>query len=199
MTRILVATHNPGKLREYAELLADLNLHWLTLDDAGITFEVEETGTTFEENARLKAVEYARSSGMLTLADDSGLEVEALGGEPGVYSARYGGNGYDDIGRYRLVLEKLAATPAPRRQARFRCVIAICTPTGDVHTAAGSVEGLIADGPRGSNGFGYDPIFFVEDYGRTMAELPPETKNRISHRARAIQAIHETLAALVGQ
>lgn len=201
--KILVATHNRGKLREYAELLADLSsagqsLEWVSLPDMGITTEVEETGQTFEENAVLKAVAYARTSGLITLADDSGLEVKALNGEPGIFSARYGGPGLDEVGRYRLLLERLKDVPDERRAARFVCVIAVATPDGRVQTATGIVEGRIAHDPRGNNGFGYDPVFFVEEWGKRMAELPSEVKNRISHRARALEALKPLLAALIG-
>ncbi len=200
--KILVATHNTGKLREYAELLADVApggkpVEWVSLADLGIEADVEETGATFEENARLKAVAYARQSGLLTLADDSGLEVDALDGEPGVRSARYGGPGLDDAGRYRLLLENLEGVPDAGRGARFRCVVAVGTPEGDVHTAEGICEGRIAHQPRGEHGFGYDPVFYVESRGATMAELGPAVKNRISHRARALEAIRPTLLNVI--
>ena len=200
--KVLIATRNRGKLREYADLLADLTaggqpIEWVSLADLGIEREVEETGTTFEENARLKATAYARESGLLTLADDSGLEVDALGGAPGVHSARYGGPELDDEGRYRLLLEALKDVPEGKRSARFRCVVAITTPEGELHTAEGTCEGRIAREPKGEHGFGYDPVFVVEEYGRTMAELGPEIKNRISHRARALEAIRPMLATLL--
>ncbi|HEC23927.1 MAG TPA: XTP/dITP diphosphatase [Chloroflexi bacterium] len=200
--KVLIATRNRGKLREYADLLADLTaggqpIEWVSLADLGIEREVEETGTTFEENARLKATAYARESGLLTLADDSGLEVDALGGAPGVHSARYGGPELDDEGRYRLLLEALKGVPEGKRSARFRCVVAITTPEGELHTAEGTCEGRIAREPKGEHGFGYDPVFVVEEYGRTMAELGPEIKNRISHRARALEAIRPVLATLL--
>jgi XTP/dITP diphosphohydrolase len=196
--RILVATHNPGKITEYADLLSDLHVEWLSLDEVGITADVEETGTTFEENARLKAVFYARESSLLTLADDSGLEVDALGGEPGIYSARYGGPGLDDAGRYRLLLEKLRASGSADRSARFRCVIALCTPEGEIFTTEGVVEGVIAERPGGKNGFGYDPVFYIPTLGMTSAGLDPATKNRISHRGRAVEAIRPTLEKVLG-
>lgn len=200
--KVLIATRNRGKLREYADLLADLTaggqpIEWVSLADLGIEREVEETGTTFEENARLKATAYARESGLLTLADDSGLEVDALGGAPGVHSARYGGPELDDEGRYRLLLEALKDVPEGKRSARFRCVVAITTPEGELHTAEGTCEGRIAREPKGEHGFGYDPVFVVEEYGRTMAELGPEVKNRVSHRARALEAIRPMLATLL--
>jgi XTP/dITP diphosphohydrolase len=195
--KILVATHNRGKLREFAELLAGLPIEWVSLDDVGITEEIEETGETFEANARLKAAGYARLSNLLTLADDSGLEVDALGGEPGVFSARYGGPDTNDVDRYEMVLEKLKGVPDERRAARFRCVVAVAVPGGELFTAEGVVEGAIAHGPRGSNGFGYDPIFWMSGYGATLAELGPDIKNRISHRGRAVQAIRPRLKSLI--
>jgi XTP/dITP diphosphohydrolase len=202
--KILVATHNAGKLREYAELLADVApggkpVEWVSLADLGIEADVEETGATFEENARLKAVAYARQSGLLTLADDSGLEVDALDGGPGVRSARYGGPGLDDAGRYRLLLENLEGVHDAERGARFRCVVAVGTPEGEVHTAEGICEGRIAHQPRGEHGFGYDPVFYVEARGATMAELGPAVKNRISHRARALEAIRPTLLGVIAR
>lgn len=195
--KILVATHNKGKLREYAELLADLPVEWVSLADVGIGEDVKETGETFEENARLKATTYARQSGLLTLADDSGLEVEALGGEPGVRSARYAGPEASDQDRYRLLLANLEGVPEEERKARFVCVIAVATPEGDTITAEGFRGGFIAHEPRGEHGFGYDPVFWVPGYRVTMAELPPEVKNHISHRAQAIKAIKPELEKLI--
>jgi XTP/dITP diphosphohydrolase len=167
--------------------------------EAGLRLDVEETGDTFEENARIKALAYARASGLLTLADDSGLEVDALGGAPGVHSARYAGPGADDAGRYRKLLAELADVPPKRRAARFRCVVALARPAGILSTAEGTVEGAIGFEPRGSHGFGYDPVFLVEGHGgQTLAELPPDVKNAISHRARAVQAAMPQLRRLIG-
>jgi XTP/dITP diphosphohydrolase len=197
-TKMLIATRNRGKLREYQELLGGLPVELLSLDEAGIDFEVEETGHTFEENAALKAKTYAQMSGLCALADDSGLEVDALGGKPGVLSARYAGPGASDADRVRYLLDKLRAAPAEKRTARLRCVIAIVTQRGRVETSDGACEGVIAFEPRGQHGFGYDPIFEVPELGKTMAELPPEVKNRISHRACAAvgaRAIVERLLA----
>jgi XTP/dITP diphosphohydrolase len=195
---ILVATRNPGKLREYAHLLADLPVEWLTLDQAGITLEVEETGDSFLTNARLKAAAYARAGGLPTLADDSGLEVDALGGAPGVNSARYAGPGASDRERYELLLSKLKGVPQAQRSARFVCVVAIAMPHGAIRTTRGEVRGRIIDQPRGEHGFGYDPVFWLEERGCTMAELPPDEKNKISHRARALRAMRPTLASWLG-
>ena len=197
MIKLLVATNNPGKVREYQALLKGLPLTLTYPAQEGIDIEVEETGSTFAQNARLKATAYARTSGLLTLADDSGLEVDALGGEPGTRSARYAGQGASDEDRYRLLLSKLEGVPWQQRTARFRCVIAVARPQGEVHTAQGTCEGVIAFEPRGEHGFGYDPVFYVPEHGQTMAELEPEVKNRISHRARAAQGARRILQELL--
>jgi XTP/dITP diphosphohydrolase len=197
MRKLLVATHNQGKIREYRALLADLPLEVTWLDEAGVTHEVDETGFTFAENASLKAETYARLTGLWTWADDSGLEVDALGGRPGVYSARYGGPGLTDRDRYLKLLEELRQVPPAQRTARFHCVVALALPGGPVYCAEGSVEGLIVDQPRGLEGFGYDPVFFVPEYGATMAELLPAIKNRISHRALAAAGAAKLLSVLL--
>jgi len=198
MIKLLVATNNLGKVREYEALLRGLPLTLTYLAQEGIDIELEETGSTFAENARLKAIAYARVSGLLTLADDSGLEVDALGGEPGTRSARYAGRGASDEDRYRLLLSKLEGVPWERRTARFRCVIAVARPQGEVRTAEGTCEGVIAFEPKGEHGFGYDPVFYMPEHGRTMAELRPEVKNRISHRARAAEGARRILQELLG-
>ena len=201
LPKFLIATHNPGKVREYQALLGDVPFELASLSDAGINKEVEETGSTFEGNARLKACEYAATSGLLTLADDSGLEVDALGGQPGVRSARYGedtgsktgSRTLSDEGRVTLLLRNLDGVPWDRRTARFRCVIAVAYPPSVEAPAPepafleGSVEGVIQYEPVGNNGFGYDPVFYLPSHGLTMAQLPMEEKNRISHRAQAAQ------------
>ena len=197
MTKLLIATNNPGKVREYEELLADLPVEITFPAQEGVGLEVEETGLTFEENARIKALAFAQATGLLTLADDSGLEVDALGGAPGVHSARYAGPGASDIDRYQKLLTELEEVPTGGRSARFRCVVAIVQPDGTVYTADGACEGEIGFEPRGEHGFGYDPVFVVEGYaGQTMAELDPEIKNRISHRARAVEAARPILTQL---
>ena len=241
--KLLIATHNPGKVREYCALLGNVPFDLVSLSDAAITEEVEETGSTFEDNARLKACEYAALGGLLTLADDSGLEVDALDGQPGVRSARYGEDTVDkhesrklsDQDRVTLLLRNLEGVPWDRRTARFRCVIAIANPHTSCHSEAhtpchseersdeestvprpqhntvvqdptqiavptshqdknpasavtlleGSVEGVIQYEPMGNDGFGYDPVFYLPSYGLTMAQLPMDEKNRISHRAQA--------------
>ncbi len=196
-TRLLIATRNAGKLREYDQLLAGLPLSLTYLDREGITHEVEETGESLNQNAIRKAQDYARISGLLTLADDSGLEVDALGGEPGVRSARYAGPEADDADRYRLLLERMQGVPWEGRGARFRCVIAIVEPGGKTHTAEGTCEGVIALAPQGDHGFGYDPVFYLPELDRTMAQLPPEVKNRISHRARAAEVARSILERIL--
>jgi XTP/dITP diphosphohydrolase len=197
MHDLLVATHNQGKLREYRALLADLPLSLLSLDDAAITHEVEETGATFYANATLKARAYAELSGLWTWADDSGLEVDVLDGRPGVLSARYGEPGLNDVQRYMRLLAELRPYPQEQWTARFRCAVAIALPDGRMLTAEDTVEGVITDRPRGEHGFGYDPIFYLPEYGVTLAELPPAVKNRISHRAKASEEGKRLLAALI--
>jgi XTP/dITP diphosphohydrolase len=198
LQKLLVATNNPGKIREYKDLLSDLRLEITFPAEEGLALEVEETGATFEENACLKALAFARATGILTLADDSGLEVDALDGAPGVRSARYAGPGASDVDRYRKLLVALEAIPPGRRQARFRCVVALAQADGSIRTAEGTCEGEIGFAPRGDSGFGYDPIFVVEGFGGlTMAELSPEIKNQISHRGRAVEAARPLLADLL--
>lgn len=192
--RLLVATHNQGKVAEYADILRHLGIDWLTLDEAGVKDEVDETGSTFHENAVLKAVAYARQAGLLTLADDSGLVVDALGGEPGVLTARYGGPGLSAAERYQRLLRHLNGVPAEQRTARFCCVVALVAPNGTLlGTAEGVCEGVIALEPAGAGGFGYDPVFYLPERGLTMAQLPPAEKHRVSHRGRAAQAIEPLL------
>ena len=258
--KLLVATHNPGKLREYRGLLGNIPFELVSLDHLGIAEEVEETGSTFHENARLKASTYAALSGLLTLADDSGLEVDALGGDPGVHSARYGEEpplnplgtstqpspgssplppskkspqppfnkggqgGLSDQDRVRLLLRNLEGVPWARRTARFRCVVAIATSPNppllkggrgdllpsrkqpvhephqvngfDITLLVGSVAGMIQYDPVGQEGFGYDPVFYLPSYGLTMAQLPLQEKNRISHRANAAGKAVKVLSTL---
>ncbi|MEW5989694.1 MAG: RdgB/HAM1 family non-canonical purine NTP pyrophosphatase [Chloroflexota bacterium] len=189
MRNLLVATRNPGKVLELADMLRDLDVAWLSLADLGLEWDVPETGQTFEENAVLKAQTYATTTGLPTLADDSGLEVDALGGRPGVYTARYGGPGLTPIERYTLLLEQLRDVPWAQRTARFRCVVALADPATLLGAAAGVCEGYIALAPAGQQGFGYDPIFHLPDLGQTMAQLEPAVKHRLSHRGRAVAAI----------
>lgn len=196
--KLLVATTNQGKLNEYRDLLSDLNVEWVTLRDIGLDhLHVEETADTFAGNAILKAEAYGSASGLLTLADDSGLEVDALDGRPGLYSARYGAPELKtDPDRYERILAELGDLPLDRRTARFRCVVAIAAPQKPIQTTEGIVEGKIAFAARGSNGFGYDPIFLMED-GRTYAELPAQDKNRLSHRGKALEKAHSLLIGLI--
>lgn len=199
MRKLLVATTNPGKLREFRALVADLNLQVVSPSEAGISPDVEETGLTFEENARHKALLYSAAARLPALADDSGIEVDALNGFPGVASARWVSGSDED--RVRALLDRLAGVPLGQRTARFRAVAAVAGVDGRVSTAQGVVEGRIAFEPRGSGGFGYDPIFLVEDGGYhgevTSAELSAEEKNRLSHRGRAVRALMPELAKML--
>jgi XTP/dITP diphosphohydrolase len=184
--KLLVATNNQGKVKEFSGLLADLRIELAGLKDMGIDTEVEETGATFEENAILKARGYASDARIWTLADDSGLEVEALGGRPGVLSARYGGEDTGFDRKIGMLLDEIASTGDPHRRARFVCSLAVADDRGEIkYLAEGTCSGRIAPGPRGDNGFGYDPIFVPEGFTQTFGELPREVKGRISHRALA--------------
>ena len=201
--KLVVATRNRGKLREFRRLFDGLPYEVLSLAEAGIDADVEETGSTFEENAILKAREYAGMSGELTMADDSGLEVDALGGEPGVRSARFSGQG--DEANNRLLLDRLSGVDGDSRTARYRVVLALADPAAPSSTlpvtpvtVEGACEGVIGTAPAGDNGFGYDPLFYVSTYARTMAQLTPEEKDAVSHRgiaARAMARVLEELAA----
>jgi XTP/dITP diphosphohydrolase len=190
---MLVASRNPGKLREFKALLSGVPFVLVTLTDVGIDQDVPETGSTFEENATIKAESYCRLSGMLTLAEDSGLEVDALAGEPGVYSSRYAGPEADDAARNAFLLSKLSARPEVRWEARYRSVVALARPGRPVRLYSGECPGRIVANPRGDNGFGYDPIFLLPEMGVTMAELPPAEKDRISHRGIAARKALEDL------
>jgi len=183
MSRLLIATNNRGKLSELRLIFASLPCVIVSPSDIGIDLSVEETGSTFEENATLKSVTFAKASGLLTLADDSGLEVGALGGKPGVFSARYAGENATDSDRVNFLLSQMKDIPEGKRQARFRSVIAITTPQ-NWHTelCSGECQGIITFAPRGENGFGYDPVFFLPQLGKTMAEIPKDMKNGLSHR-----------------
>lgn len=196
MKTVLVATQNKGKLEELAAILSDLRLTFQTPAEVGLTLEVAETGDTYTENARLKAVAFAQASGLISLGDDSGLEVDALNGAPGLYSARYAGSGASDADRRVKLLQELRHVPAPHT-ARFRCVVAIAQPAGPVDFFEGVCEGEISLEERGTSGFGYDPIFYMPEHGRTMAELPASLKNRISHRGRAVLAARAFLEKLL--
>lgn len=187
MARLLLATKNPAKVREYSRLLQGISYEIVTLAEEGIYQVVEETGETLEENATLKAKSYACQSNLLTLSDDSGLEVDALGGEPGVLSARFAGEGASDNERIDYLLAKLTGIPWEERTARFRCIIAIASPQGEVELCQGECRGIIAFEPKGENGFGYDPVFYLHRLEKTMAELTPDEKNEVSHRGQAVR------------
>jgi len=195
--KLLVATQNPGKMRELRLLLAPLDADICFPPDIGLHMDVSEDGDTYVENARQKALAYARASGLLSLADDSGLEVDALDGAPGIRSARYTPG--HDLDRVEALLARLQGVPAERRTARFRCVVIVASPGGETYSAEGVCEGRIAFEPAGRGGFGYDPVFFLPEYHCTMAQLAQEEKNRISHRARAIAAALPTLRQLLAQ
>jgi XTP/dITP diphosphohydrolase len=194
--KLLIATHSVGKKREYTQLLAGVDLELVTLNDLGITSSIPETGANYSENALAKAQGYATMTAMMTLADDSGLEVDALLGEPGVYSARFGGE-LSDAQRCALVLERMRAVPQELRTARFRCVIALAWPDGRTDWVEGTCEGQITTEMAGMGGFGYDPIFWVQEAGMTMAEIPAEYKNRISHRAKAAAKARLLLSPII--
>jgi XTP/dITP diphosphohydrolase len=193
MPKLLLATSNPGKTKEYRFLLDGLGYEITTLAEEGITKIVTESRNSYEQNARLKAVTYAKLSRLLTVADDSGLEVDALNGEPGIKSARFAGKTATDAERVSLLLARLEGVPWERRTARFKCVIAIATPKGQTEICYGECRGMIALEAKGENGFGYDPVFFLREIDKTMAELPLEAKNQISHRARASQKARQVL------
>lgn len=200
MPSLLVATHNKGKVRELSQMLSDMEITFLTLDDTGVTDEIPERGDSFMTNAILKASGYARATGLLTLADDSGLEVDALQGRPGVTTARYGGAGLSPVQRYELLLRNLEGVPWERRTARFRAVIALASGDGTLlGTAEGICEGVIALKPAGEFGFGYDPIFYLPERGMTMAQLEPANKHQLSHRGRALRAISPLLRQVLAK
>lgn len=191
--KLLLATGNRAKVREYARLLKGIPYRIVSLDDVDISEQVEETGASFEENAVLKACRYAELSGLITMADDSGLEVDALNGEPGIRSARYAGDGASDNERIDFLLRKLTGVPWDKRSAQFRCVIAIAHPDGRVQTCQGICRGVLTFAPLGENGFGYDPIFYLPDLHRTMAELSMSEKNAVSHRGKAAEEARKIL------
>ena len=194
--KLLLATNNQAKVREYESLLKGLSYKLVTLAEQGITTVVDEVGESLEENARLKATALAAESHLLALADDSGLEVDALGGEPGRLSARYAGEGASDIERVDYLLARLKGVPWEKRTAGFRCVIAIASPDGEPEFCSGECRGLITFAPRGEHGFGYDPVFYLPELDKTMAELPSVRKNQLSHRAQAARKARLVLEGL---
>ena len=196
--KVVLASKNAHKLQELQDILSAQGVEVILESAAGVDVEVKETGTTFEENSLLKARAVMEASGLPAIADDSGLMVDALNGAPGVYSARYGGPGLDDAGRYRLLLENMRGVLD--RKCRFVSAITLCMPSGDIVTARGECPGTLAYAPQGENGFGYDPIFFVPEKKKPFAQLTAEEKNAISHRGRALQLFQEKLSAyLAGQ
>ena len=189
--KYVLATHNPGKLKEMGAILARFGVEVVSPKDLGLTVDVEETGTTFAENAMLKAKAICAAAHLPAIADDSGLCVDALNGGPGVYSARYGGEGLDDRGRYMLLLNNMRGQTT--RAAHFACAIACAFPNGDTLTAEGRCDGTIAFAPMGEGGFGYDPVFFVPEKAKTFGQLTAEEKSAISHRGRALESFVEKL------
>lgn len=194
--KIILATQNKGKIRELQELLGDEDIEVLSLQDIKDWEDVEENGETFAENAALKAKAAVSKTGLIALADDSGLEVDALNGAPGVYSARFAGEPKDDERNNDKLLQLLETVPDEQRGARFRCALVVATPDGKEFLTEGTVEGQIMTQRRGSDGFGYDPLFFVPEYSRTMAELTLTEKNKLSHRAQAFRKAIPILQAL---
>lgn len=187
--KMVAATNNKGKLNELVSILSKLGIEVISLEESGYYEEIEENGKTFEENALIKAEAVMRVTGLAAIGDDSGLEIDALNGEPGIYSARYAKPGL----RKKTVLDKLRGVPEKKRTARFVCAIACVLPNGEKIITRGICEGKILNECRGEGGFGYDPIFYVPVYRQTFAEMPAELKNRVSHRARAIQLMAEKL------
>ena len=194
--KLLLATNNQAKVREYRSLLSDLPFELVTPTELGITTVVNEVGESLEENARLKATVLAAKSRLLALADDSGLEIDVLGGEPGRLSARYAGEDASDRDRVNYLLARLKGVPWKKRHARFRCVIALSAPNGKVELCSGECRGFITFEPKGEQGFGYDPIFYLPELGKTMAELPLEIKNQVSHRGQAARKAYQVLERL---
>ncbi len=195
--RLLLATNNKGKVKEYQSLLRNTGYELVTPVQQGVSLAVEEVGETLEENAKLKALAFARAGNLLALADDSGLEVDVLDGAPGRFSARYAGEGASDKDRVNYLLSKLKDVPWEKRTAQFRCAIAVAYPAGQMELCSGVCPGFIAFAPKGELGFGYDPVFYLPEFDKTMAELPLATKNRISHRGKAARKAREILKKLL--
>ena len=196
MDKIVFATANEGKVKEIKEILKDFPIEVVSMKEMGITADIEENGTTFEENSLIKARALAKLTGLPALADDSGLEVDYLNGEPGIYSARYLGRDTDYDYKNNYIIDKLSGAKGEDRSARFVCVISLVLPDGREFVERGVVEGLIGYEQKGENGFGYDPIFYLPEYGKTSAELPPEEKNKISHRGKALTAMKKLIVTL---
>ena len=196
MPKLLLATANVGKIKEYRSLLRGLGYQIVTLAEQGIAEVATESGNSYEQNAQLKVTTYAKLSQRITLADDSGLEVDALGGKPGIHSARFAGKDAADADKIEILLAKLIKIPWEGRTAHFKCVIAIATLEGRLELCYGECHGMIAFEPKGENGFGYDPVFYLPEMGKTMAELPLEAKNQISHRGQAARKAQQVLRRL---
>jgi XTP/dITP diphosphohydrolase len=194
--RLLLASQNPGKLHEMGILVAGLPFEIVGPKDLDIHDAPDETGVTFQENARIKALHYARAAGCLAVGDDSGLSVDALDGKPGLYSARFGGNGLDDVGRNRLLLSMLAGVPPERRGARFTCAVAVAGGRDVLFEVQESVDGFVAAETRGQEGFGYDPLFFYPPFGKTFGEVDRREKDRVSHRGKAFARLRAYLRTI---
>lgn len=195
---IIVATKNKGKIKEIKEALKGIDAKILSIDEIGLEIEIEEDGRAYSENAVKKALDVARRTGKTALSDDSGLEIDALNGKPGITSSRFAGINADDRERNLKILEMMKDAPHGKRWARFRCVIAVAEPNGKSYTCEGVCEGEIAESIRGDKGFGYDPIFIVHEYGKTFGELGPEVKDKISHRAKALKKAKELIKRVQG-
>ena len=193
MKKIIFATGNQDKMREIREIMADMDMEICSMKEAGISLDIEENGTTFEENAQIKAKAVAACTKDIVLADDSGLEIDYLNKEPGIYSARYMGEDTSYHIKNASLIERLNGVPDEKRTARFVCAVAAAFPDGSVKTVRGTMEGRIGYEEKGENGFGYDPIFYLPEYGCTSAELSGEEKNKISHRGKALRAIKDEL------
>ncbi len=194
MMKVVLASKNQHKLEEISKITSQFDMELVLQSELGVDIDVEETGTTFEENSFLKADAVMKATGLPALADDSGIAVDALNGEPGVYSARYGfDESLDDWGRLLLLLKNAEEIPDGQRQAQFVCVITLVTPEGKTIQARGEIHGELLREPRGENGFGYDPIFYYPPYGKSTAEMAPEEKNGVSHRGKALKIFYEKL------
>ena len=196
MRKFIAATKNKGKLKEIEEILVGLPLRIISMEEAGITMDIEETGTTFEENALIKAREIYKITGEMVMADDSGLEIDFLNGAPGIYSARFAGVGATDKDKNDKILSLLRDVPFEQRAARFVCAIAVILPNGSDFTVKGVCEGVIGFEASGNNGFGYDPLFYLPEYKLTTAQMPPNEKHKISHRGKALQCMVDRLNML---
>lgn len=192
--KVVLASHNPHKLEEISKITEKFGIELVLQSDLGVDIDVEETGSTFEENSFLKAEAVMKATGLPALADDSGIAVDALNGEPGIYSARYGfDDSLDDWGRLQLLLKNTEQVPDGERQAKFVCVITMLTPEGEKIQARGEIHGELLREPRGENGFGYDPIFYYPPMGKTTAQMSPEDKNQVSHRANALREFYDKM------